>query len=626
MAVKSVIDIQVNDEAFSTFKALFDKYREQAGELPGVWAEVGKETKVASLSFADMVAAMMAQATLAETLEKRQRAAATASEKGGRAWKSLARDTKEAAKNILSATTALLKWSGITGIVSGLIGAGGLYGLDELALGVGAGRRSALGLGLGYGESKAFETDFGRFVDPNSFLSGITESLHDVRKKWMLTVAGASPDAVASGDAGAVGASLLESVKKLVDRTPANQLQQLSDSRGLGQFFSLQDLVRLRATPAAELADQERAYRTDSRSFGLTDETQRKWADFATQLTRAGNTIKTVLIDGLTPLTPSIAHLSDSFAKAVGTFLGVGDPVRMKTISDGIERFATYVGSNEFQKDVKDFASDVGTLADAIASALHALGKHSFQDTLFGAASGAAMGAVSGAFGGPVGIVGGAVVGGFTGYTVGRARDGLPSNGHGGLGNPTTGDNDRPARWYDPGSWSSKQGGFLAFPGGSAQRGFVSGTEKHYGLPTGLLTGVWGRESDFGRDPNSFKENSEHALGPFQFKPGTAKDYGVTDRTNFAQSSDGAARYLKDLLAHYHGEVAKALAAYNWGQGHVDKDVARHGADWQSHLPAETAKYVARVLSIAKKGAPGARITIENNTGGSAVVAASQLR
>ena len=605
MAVKSVIEVEVDDGAFKTFKALFDQYKAQAAEMPEAWAKVGAETGKASSNFGDMVAAMMAQATLADALATKQRKAREESEKSGRAWRNLKSDTKAVASNILDATKSLMKWGAILEVAGGLLGAGGIWGIDRLASGVSDARRSSLGVGTGYGSQKAFETDFGRFVDPNSMLSGVNEALHDVRKRWMLSTAGASAASIASGDSGAVGASLLENVKKLVDRTPANQLQQLSDSRGLGQFFSLQDLVRLRAMSGSELSDQARAYGRDSKSFGLSDATARKWADLDSQLTRAGTKIKTVLIDGLTPLTPSLSHLSDSFAKAVGTFLGVGDPVRMKKIGDSLDKFATYIGSDDFQKDVKSFAADVGTLADAVRDALHDLGKNSFQDALFGAGAGFLMG-------GP----GGAVVGGVIGYGVGRARDGVVPNG--------PGDRNRPSKWYDPGSWMSRDGGVLAFQGGSAQRGFVAGTEKQYGLPTGLLTGIWGAESNFGRDPNSFHENAEHAEGPFQFTPGAARDYGVTDRTSLPQTADAAGRYVRDLLKKYHGEVAKALAAYNWGAGNLDRDIRNNGSDWQSHLPSETAKYIAKVLSIAKKGAPNT-LTVNNNTGGSAIVAGSQV-
>ena len=98
----------------------------------------------------------------------------------------------------------------------------------------------------------------------------------------------------------------------------------------------------------------------------------------------------------------------------------------------------------------------------------------------------------------------------------------------------------------------------------------------------------------------------------------------MTDRTSLPQTADAAGRYVRDLLKKYHGEVAKALAAYNWGAGNLDRDIRNNGSDWQSHLPSETAKYIAKVLSIAKKGAPNT-LTVNNNTGGSAIVAGSQV-
>ena len=658
MAVKSVIDVQVNDEAFSTFKALFDKYKEHADSLPGVWAEVGRETKVASLSFGDMVAAMMAQAALAETLEKRQREASVATDKAGRTWRDIAKSSKTVAGNVLDATKSLLKWASLTGLVTGLLGGGGLLGIDELALGVASSRRSSLGLGLGYGEQKAFETDFGRFVDPNSFLSGVSTSLHDVSKKWALRTAGVSEATIEGGDTGAVGAELLASVKALVDKTPANELANVATSRGLDQFFTLQDLVRLKGSSADEIADQEREYRNDSKSFGLTPDATRKWQDFSTQLSRAGTKIQTVLVEGLTPLTPALSRLSDSFAKALGTFLGVADPARMKKIADGIDSFAKYIGSDKFQTDVHDFATNIALLAEKVADIVDKLGGHAVRSTAEAATFGAvAGGAIGGLLAGPGGIVIGAEIGGAA---LGAANIvGLEKS--------------------------------EARRGGAGEQDYVSRVEKTYGLPSGFLTGIWGAESNFSRDPRAQKENAEGALGPFQFTQGTANDYGVTDRRSLSQTADAAARYFNhldvrykgdtsealaaynwgprnvdkdiakseksgqpwqagipsetadyitkvktiagtpgggfdDLKARYHGDVSKALAAFNFGAKNVDKDIARDGAGWQKDLPAATAAYVAKVLSIARKSAPGAKITINNNTGGSAVIAASQLQ
>jgi soluble lytic murein transglycosylase-like protein len=78
--------------------------------------------------------------------------------------------------------------------------------------------------------------------------------------------------------------------------------------------------------------------------------------------------------------------------------------------------------------------------------------------------------------------------------------------------------------------------------------------------------------------------------------PDTAKEYGVTDPMDVAQSARGAAKYLTALGSEFHHDWAKAVAGYNAGGGAVETAVSRHGADWLKHMPAETQKYVAEVL------------------------------
>ncbi len=99
---------------------------------------------------------------------------------------------------------------------------------------------------------------------------------------------------------------------------------------------------------------------------------------------------------------------------------------------------------------------------------------------------------------------------------------------------------------------------------------------------------------------------------------GTADQYKVSDRKNFNQSVDGSAHYLHDLILKFHGDMAKAVAAYNWGPGNVDRDIQRHGAAWKSYLPTETKDYLKKVL-------PAVIVTINNNTGGSAVATINQV-
>ena len=81
------------------------------------------------------------------------------------------------------------------------------------------------------------------------------------------------------------------------------------------------------------------------------------------------------------------------------------------------------------------------------------------------------------------------------------------------------------------------------------------------------------------------------ARGLMQLMPETAAELGVKDSFDPEQNLVGGSRYLKQLLDKYNGDLDHALAAYNWGQGNVD----RYGIE---NLPSETRNYVAKVKSL----------------------------
>lgn len=78
------------------------------------------------------------------------------------------------------------------------------------------------------------------------------------------------------------------------------------------------------------------------------------------------------------------------------------------------------------------------------------------------------------------------------------------------------------------------------------------------------------------------------ATGLMQLIPTTAQRFGVNDVFNPKQNVDAGVRYLKTLLERYNGNLDLALAAYNAGEGAVDR---AHG------IPEfrETKNYVQRV-------------------------------
>jgi len=112
----------------------------------------------------------------------------------------------------------------------------------------------------------------------------------------------------------------------------------------------------------------------------------------------------------------------------------------------------------------------------------------------------------------------------------------------------------------------------------------LTGLEQRYNLPPGLLDKVWNQESSRGAKLLSPKG----AKGHFGFMDPTAKQYGLTDPNNFAASADAAARMYRDLLKANGGNLDKALAAYNWGQGNLDKKGL-------AQAPVETRNYIQSI-------------------------------
>jgi len=115
-------------------------------------------------------------------------------------------------------------------------------------------------------------------------------------------------------------------------------------------------------------------------------------------------------------------------------------------------------------------------------------------------------------------------------------------------------------------------------------RALINDAAERYGLPPALLHSVARAESDYSPTAVSHKG----AIGVMQLMPSTAAQLNADPRDP-AQNIDAGARHLRDLLLQYNGSTFKALAAYNAGQGAVQ----RYGG-----IPpyAETRTYVERVV------------------------------
>jgi len=105
-----------------------------------------------------------------------------------------------------------------------------------------------------------------------------------------------------------------------------------------------------------------------------------------------------------------------------------------------------------------------------------------------------------------------------------------------------------------------------------------------HGLPETLLLAVARGESDF----EATARSRANAHGVMQILwPGTARHLGIhrlSELYDPCTNIDAGARYLKELLARYDGNLHLALAAYNYGPRRipVDGGAIPSGANWYS--------------------------------------------
>ncbi|MDO4637464.1 MAG: transglycosylase SLT domain-containing protein [Lautropia sp.] len=107
---------------------------------------------------------------------------------------------------------------------------------------------------------------------------------------------------------------------------------------------------------------------------------------------------------------------------------------------------------------------------------------------------------------------------------------------------------------------------------------------KNYKLDPRLVLAVMSTESAF--NPNA--RSDRNAFGLMQILPETAERFGIKDIMDPVQNIRGGMAYLRWLLNYYRGDVSLVLAAYNAGEGAVDR---------YNGVPpyAETLAYVQRI-------------------------------
>ncbi|NCB57453.1 MAG: lytic transglycosylase domain-containing protein [Gammaproteobacteria bacterium] len=384
MVAKSIVDIDVNDDKFVSFMEKFKEYQAALEELPEAWrglahgaTDATKETAKAKAegdllakAFSDGASAILTINSgldrLTESLDRANKSQEdfnkkTRSSKGF--LSDATKDAKSLAGHIRDATTSLLSWGGIVGLFTGVLGVGGLFGLNRLAATTGSQRFTSLGIGTSIGALDSTAINYQKALgNPTVTLGAIRDSQMDLSKRWQFQAMGINnPDQ----DPAKLLPQMIRNARDIFVKNGSTL--QGANAYGLTNFFSLDDLNRFKNMSDEEIDAMERRAQKDAKLLQITDQQARQWQDFNVQLDYSGQSIRNTFVRGLGPLTPQLSKLSDALAGAIDTVLQSPELGKwIDSLAGGIERFGNYLASPDFTKDVESFMAGIEKLGALI--------------------------------------------------------------------------------------------------------------------------------------------------------------------------------------------------------------------------------------------------------------------
>ncbi|HBW1512089.1 TPA: lytic transglycosylase domain-containing protein [Klebsiella quasipneumoniae subsp. similipneumoniae] len=388
MVAKSIVDIDVNDDKFVAFMERFREYQSALDDLPEAWrvaavgiGESSKQTEKAKGEAKELGAEFNAVAEAILTINsgidrlntnledsKKKQDEFNKSTRSAKGFLSDAtKDAKSLAGHIKEATASLLSWGGIVGIFTGVLGVGGLFGINRLAATTGAQRFTSLGLGTSIGALDSTAINYQKALgNPAGTLGAIRDSQMDLSKRWTFQAMGINnPDQ----DPAKLLPQMIRNARDIFVQNGSTL--QGAQAHGLTNFFTLDDLNRFKNMSDEEITAMEKRAQQDARMLQITDQQARQWQDFNVQLDYSSQSIRNTFVRGLGPLTPQLSKLSDALAGAIDTVLKSPELGKwIDALAGGIERFGNYLASPTFKSDVESFMLGVERLGRVIMKVL----------------------------------------------------------------------------------------------------------------------------------------------------------------------------------------------------------------------------------------------------------------
>ncbi|SAU13557.1 lytic transglycosylase domain-containing protein [Klebsiella pneumoniae] len=630
MVAKSIVDIDVNDDKFVAFMERFREYQSALDDLPEAWrvaavgiGESSKQTEKAKGEAKGLGAEFNAVAEAILTINsgidrlntnledsKKKQDEFNKSTRSAKGFLSDAtKDAKSLAGHIKEATASLLSWGGIVGIFTGVLGVGGLFGINRLAATTGAQRFTSLGLGTSIGALDSTAINYQKALgNPAGTLGAIRDSQMDLSKRWTFQAMGINnPDQ----DPAKLLPQMIRNARDIFVKNGSTL--QGAQAHGLTNFFTLDDLNRFKNMSDEEITAMEKRAQQDARMLQITDQQARQWQDFNVQLDYSSQSIRNTFVRGLGPLTPQLSKLSDALAGAIDTVLKSPELGKwIDALAGGIERFGNYLASPTFKSDVESFMSGVERLGRVIMKVLGWLdGGSSAMDDIKSGSS-------------------------FLNNDV-QTDAGGNHFVKGGISDPNT-----PAA----SKWLARHLYSLTGTAPAEYDQYFLDAAKKYNVDPRWLKAIAAGESSW--DQNAVSKAGAKGLMqvmPGNFQPGEnpfdPRDNIMAGARVFKDGLDWASRNaggdFDEALRYYNGGIRRGSAENRAYPGRIrEKYAAMYGAPKSNDATGVDSSEIAKNTSktnqllqqiVDGKGGRGGSgdVVIYNNTGGNAVVTSAQL-
>ena len=583
MAKKPIISIDIDDAKFKAFLELFDKYREHLDSMPESWKGANDVMNAGIAAIAEQthsIAKHLHEATAA------QKQFTHATRHGESGLKKMANEARKLSDSILNIGKSLLK---VGGLGLGGIGAA-LFGIDRLASDAVGTQYSARGLGISIGQKKAFATAYRRIM-PASVLGAIAGERNTPEGLAMLSLQTGLPmQLLQKQNAAQIAPEVALELRRRSMKWPTSlQGTMIANYHYANSGFSTEDARRLRHTSLASFEQAGVREHKLAREANITAAQVRSEWTFVYAMKRAGNVLTADLNRKISTLGsvlgPFINALSGDAQKLLNAALS---PSNLKAIQSGIQDFTHFLTSGEAKNAFLSFTHSIANLSNTLYGASqriegffvgkkhHAPGwMHDVQNVLQYADK------KTGKFFGDV----------FS------AKTWLGGPALADWNNATSNDFHRPLN-------ASMQAMHQYLP-------VIDAAAALNHVSPFLLEAIGATESS--GDPNArstyhYKKNGKtvtgHALGLFQFTPGTAKEYGVLHPRDPDSATYGAAKLLRSRLDKLHKRYPNlprdqrymmAVASFNEGLGAVEGQYDKYGKNWYAHAPKETQNYIPMV-------------------------------